>query len=489
MTLLRVVALLLVVPPAFLQAQSPARVDASREEAAASPIRAILREVDEHSRLDANLTHLCDVIGGRPTGSEALKSANAWARDRFREYGLEGARLEPWKIARSWKRGTAVGHIVSPARHRLVVESAGWSTSTKNGPVRGRVVSLDVGDEQIQGAWILAKFPQLFDPRLRHLLASGHAAGVLLDMDRPDGLISMVPGAPDFLPTPGPVAILNADAIKLLGQLRSRGPVEVEIDLRNEFSKGEVEVYHTIAELRGAEKPDELVILGAHLDSWDLGTGATDNGFGSMAVLEAARALKASGVRPRRTIRFILFTGEEHFAAGSSRYVAAHEGELGKISAVLVQDLGAGRVTGIYLEDRGDLVPTMAEIIAPFKAELGLKAPNPKGLENATSDHKPFRERGIPAFFADQAYDPARDLGHTRRDTRDRVDTGDANQSAKFLAAWAYRVADWPELLPGAWGRPSIMSIPVPVKSTPQVGRTPQEPAEVVREGDGPGKG
>src|SRR5260370_22541683 len=119
-----------------------------------------------------------------------------------------------------------------------------------------------------------------------------------------------------------------------------KGPVEMEIEISNSLSKKPVEVYTVVAESRGSEKPDEVVILGAQLDSWDLGTGSTDNGTGSMAVLEAARALTKLNLKPKRTIRFVLFSGEEEGLVGSVKYVESHRDELEKISAVLVHDSG-----------------------------------------------------------------------------------------------------------------------------------------------------
>ena len=143
--------------------------------------------------------------------------------------------------------------------------------------------------------------------------------------------------------------------------------------MKNPFSEGEVEVYNTVAELVGQRNADEVVIIGGHLDSWDLGTGATDNGTGTMAVLEAARALKAVGVQPRRTIRFVLFAGEEEGRHGSLAYAKAHDTEMPKVSAVLIQDMGTGRARTIGLQGRYDLREVMDHVIAPFKEALGLE--------------------------------------------------------------------------------------------------------------------
>ena len=134
----------------------------------------------------------------------------------------------------------------------------------------------------------------------------------------------------NFTPAALPEGFLTTESYGLIWRLLKRGPVEIEIDLKNTFSTGEVEVFNTVAELPGGDKPDEIVIIGGHIDSWDLGTGATDNGTGIMAVLEAARALKAVGAKPRRTIRFVMFSGEEEGLHGSRAYVKSHEKEMPK---------------------------------------------------------------------------------------------------------------------------------------------------------------
>ena len=151
----------------------------------------------------------------------------------------------------------------------------------------------------------------------------------------------------NYEPGLAPTAYMARENYTLLWRLLENGPVEAQINLVGSFTAKNVDVYNTVAEIRGSEKPDEVVIIGGHLDSWDLGTGATDNGTGSMAVLEAARALQKLGVKPKRTIRFVLFTGEEQGLNGSKAYVKAHQNELAKISGVLIDDTGTGKVLTI----------------------------------------------------------------------------------------------------------------------------------------------
>ena len=193
-------------------------------------------------------------------------------------------------------------------------------------------------------------------------------------------------------------------------------------------------------------KADEVVLIGGHIDSWDLGTGATDNGTGIMAVLEAARALKAVGVKPKRTIRFALFSGEEEGLHGSRAYVKAHEKEMPKISGVLIHDMGTGRVKSIGLQGRYDLREVMEQVVEPFKEAVNLEELSMRTMMG--TDHLSFLPHGVPAFAVVQDEAEYRKTHHTESDTFDKVYPDEINQGAKVLAAWAYNVAMLPECLP-----------------------------------------
>ena len=190
------------------------------------------------------------------------------------------------------------------------------------------------------------------------------AAAVLLVSEKWYGLLNMGTGVSrEYQPGPLPAAYMTRENATLLWRLLDAGAVEAEINIEASFSAKPVTGYNTVAEIKGSEKPDEVVIIGGHLDSWDLGTGATDNGTGSMAVLAAARALVKSGVRPKRTIRFVLFTGEEQGLDGSFAYVKQHKAELANHLGDLVLDDGQGPVKGFQLGGRDDLVPSFEAFV------------------------------------------------------------------------------------------------------------------------------
>jgi hypothetical protein len=478
---------------------------AAGEDEVRSTTRAILQEIDQHSRLMADLEYLCDMIGPRLTGSPKMEQASRWTRDKFQEYGLRNAHLEGFPVARAWTRGEASGRIVAPTEQHLILESAGWSPSTRGlmrGPVvypRGKTMAeLDAYRGKLKGAWIITEPVSIHLPphRMAHapagaesedeidtpeehafqeafedLMAAEGAAGFLRDSDKEHGLIRMASSSDDFTPARFPEALLTTESYGLIWRLLKRGPVEVEIDLSNRFSDAEVEVHNTVAELVGSEKPEETVILGAHLDSWDLGTGATDNATGAMAVLEASRALQAAGVRPRRTIRFVLFAGEEEGRHGSLAYARAHARELDRVSAVLIQDMGTGRARTIAIQERYDLREVMDRVIAPFQEELGLEEITMR--KTGGTDHLSFHPYGVPAFALRQELADYFKTHHTESDTFDKVYADEINQTAKVLAAWAYNVAMLPDCLPRAPGYSKGNLVVAPSAAKPVATPTP----------------
>jgi carboxypeptidase Q len=454
----------------------------------------ILAEVHDHNEIMTNLEYLSDMIGQRLTGSENLKKANDWTKQRFTDYGLANPHLESWTIAHVWTRGTATARILTPAEHPLTIASYAWAANT-DGPVRGPVVyvkaekmeDLDQYKGKLKDAIVItsepiplpapdapAPSPAMvpygdsfllvrplrpgekpfgFNPAFRKFLMArneffkkeGVLAG-LTDSGKPDGLLNMTSlGGRQYAIAPIPAAFVTSEGYSLIWRLMKRGPVEVEVNIANTIVDKPATVYNTIAEIRGSEKPEEIVVLGAHLDSWDLGTGATDNGTGSMVVLEAARALQKSGLKPKRTIRFALFSGEEQGLNGSRAYVEAHRDEMPRISAALIHDTGTGRVTSISLMRNYAAREVMDTVVAPLRS-LGLLELSERWMTG--SDHVPFDEAGVPGFFCIQ--DPAQyfETHHSQADTFDQAHEADLVEGAQVMAAVAYNLAELPDLLP-----------------------------------------
>jgi carboxypeptidase Q len=451
----------------------------------------ILSEIRDRSEAMQNSEYLGDAIGPRLTGSPQLKQANDWTAAKFREYGLTNVHLEPWTIAHSWTRGTARARIVSPTEHPLTIASAGWAPGTA-GVLRGPVMYVDIKKDEdfekyrgkLKGAIVIAQEPaSLSPPKPDGFFGEGNrpmqtppplkgqpappspfaammavarkrtefykqegVAVVLRDSNKPHGLLNMTGiGGEKFDIGAIPTAFITGEGYRMLWRMQKHGPVQVEIEMTNSFSNKPLDVYNTVAEIKGSEKPDEVVILGAHLDSWDLGTGSTDNGTGSMAVLEAARALAKLNLKPKRTIRFVLFSGEEEGLCGSVKYVEAHKAELEKISGVLVHDTGTGKVLTLALHDNYQDREIVDQVLAPLKE---LKLLEPTMMHMSGTDHLSFNEVGVPGFWALQDGAEYSKTHHSQSDTFDKVWKDELNQGAQVLAAWAYNTAQLTGMLP-----------------------------------------
>jgi len=451
----------------------------------------ILAEIRDHSEAASNLEYISDNIGPRLTGSPQLKAANDWTAETFKKYGLTNVHLESWKIAHTWTRGTAKARIVAPAEHPLTIASAGWAPGT-NGPVRGPVVFFDAQKKEdfekyrgkLKGAIVIATKPESLSPPQKEepfadvvrpmqaplprkgdpIPASPFAnfaaaarerndffkqegvAAILRDSNKAHALLNMTGvGGEKFDIGPIPNAFITGEGYRMIYRLVQHGPVEVELDITNTIGDGPVDVYNTVGEIRGTEKPEEVVILGAHLDSWDLGTGSTDNGTGSAAVLEAARALAKLDLKPKRTIRFVLFSGEEEGLVGSKRYVDAHKDDLDKISGVLVHDTGTGKVLTLGLHDNYQDREIVDKVLTPLGE---LKLLEPTMIRTFGTDHASFDDVGVPGFWCVQDGAEYNKTHHSQSDTFDKVWKDDLNQGAQVLAAWAYNTAQLPEMLP-----------------------------------------
>lgn len=293
-----------------------------------------------------------------------------------------------------------------------------------------------------------------FRREMAEFLRKEGVAVMLTDAGKPHGLLTMSGGwggrdrdrasAPDPMPT----LFVAHEHYALLHRLATRpapSRTRVEVEITNQFIPGPHAVYNTVGEIRGSEKSDEYVVLGAHLDSWDLAQGTTDNGTGTCVVLETARILAKSGVRPKRTIRFALFTGEEQGLHGSRAYVQQHKDELPRTSAAIIHDTGTGRITGLSLMGRDILKPIMDAELVSLK-DLGVADISARSIGG--SDHQSFESAGIPGFMFRQ--DPAeyRLTHHSQSDTLDKAREPDLIQGVQVMAVIATRIANRDALLP-----------------------------------------
>jgi len=441
-------------------------------------------EVKAHSELVRNLEYLTTEIGARLTGSPQMNRASDWTLQRFKDYGVD-AHLETTEIAHSWTRGQDTAEITAPVHTVIELRSLGWSKATDR-PVTGTVVfvnaqspsDLDKYKGKLKGAILMTRPPadvpsdsdipnNAYDavippsqglPRaagqgrfrqrqqLMKMAADEGAAVMLLDSGKTDSLFNMTGGFGGYQPSQLPSAFLTHENYSLIYRLLQSGPVTMKVNLAGAFSPGPAKVSITVAEIRGSEHPEERVIVGGHLDSWDLGQGALDNGTGAMATLEAARTLKALGWKPKRTITFVLFTGEEEGGTGAELFVKNHEAEIPKMDAALVLDLGTGKVFTIVLEDQYETASLMEEIYHPLREVFNLDPLDTRYY--GSSDHVEFLDKGVPAYFCLQKPDHYRQAHHSQTDTFDKVIPDDINQAAALLAAWAWNVSEMPQALP-----------------------------------------
>jgi Zn-dependent M28 family amino/carboxypeptidase len=235
----------------------------------------------------------------------------------------------------------------------------------------------------------------------------------------------------------------------------SPAPLRVRLSMPNVIG-GPAQERNVIAEIPGREHPEQVVLLGAHLDSWDLGTGALDNGCNAALVIAAARAIQASGLRPRRTIRFVLFSGEEEGFQGSRAYVAQHRTELDHLGAMVAVDSGDGRITGFSLSGRADVQAPLEQALRPLGAfdagQLGLSG-------SLGTDNVDFMLEGVPTLVADQ--DPANYMQnyHAASDTYDKVELRQLAQNTAFVSAAVYEIAERAEPLGARLSRADIAQL------------------------------
>lgn len=420
----------------------------------------IIKNALASSALETNLRVLTDQIGGRVTGSPAAEKAVDWAVDAFRQAGVDEVLTENFTLPAGWAEGHTHVTVLSPQPFTVHSVSIGWSPATPEGGLTANVVDIAAGQEadfkragdSVKGSILLVHtdvlktWDDLFseylhEPAVQQRAIDAGASAILWMSTRPYMLlyrhIFSMNGNIDRLPQ---AIVAREDAERMARFIAAGQAVKVNLDMPNKIS-GQTSSENVLAEIRGSEKPEEFVILAAHLDSWELGTGALDNGCNAAMVIDAARAIHASGSVPRRSIRFVLFTGEEQGMLGSWAYALAHRAELGKMDAAVVFDAGDGRTTGYSLSGRKDILEALDEALKPLSVFGPLK--NTTDVEIGADNFDFFLE-GVPTLIANQEPDDYMMNYHASSDTFDKVDFAQLKKNEAIAAVTTYAIADRP---------------------------------------------
>ncbi|MEO8195426.1 MAG: M20/M25/M40 family metallo-hydrolase [Thermoanaerobaculia bacterium] len=492
--------------------------------ATAADLDALGRIRDEgfhRSQVMAIVEHLTDSIGPRLTGSPQMKAADDWTQTKFREWGLANAHLEPWEFGDGWSFTRAEVRLTSPVPAVLAALPKAWTPGT-TGVATGRAIFLEIEKVEDLEAHkgelagkilFLNKTPEPKDPaapvfdrydaaklddlanfdvppdreaeswrekaRKRRelwlkvadlLVAEGVVATVEVSSFE-NGVVRVMGGGGQGIPNQPlgvPALVMAVEPYDRILRLLEQGEeVELAIDIAAKFHRESPTTWNSLAEIPGSDKSAEIVMAGAHLDSWHAGTGATDNAAGSAVVLEAMRILKVLGVKPKRTIRAALWSGEEQGLLGSRAYVTEHfasrpeptdEAELAlparwrkptwpittkpehaKIAAYFNLDNGGGKVHGIYTQENLGAKMLFEKFIEPLE-DLGVTTVT---MENTGStDHVPFDAVGLPGFqFIQDGRDYFSRTHHSNIDTYEHLAEADMKQAAVVMASFLYQAA------------------------------------------------
>jgi carboxypeptidase Q len=423
--------------------------------AAQDPSERVIAEALKPSPMETNLQRLTDEVGGRVPGTPAMQQAVQWGIDAFKAAGADSVHTEDFSLRASWAEGATSATVVAPERFNLRAVSIAWAPAL--GPHQHvRVVDVGAGSAEdfakagdISGAILLihteemATWDDLFAeylkaPPIIDLAVKGKALAIAFQSTRPHDLLYRHTNSTDGEIDRIPMLLVAREDAGRVGRLLAAGQkLYADISIPNTVG-GPIQPKNVVAELRGNEKPDEFVILGAHLDSWDLGTGALDNGCNAALVVDALRAIKASGVRHRRTIRFILFSGEEEGLVGSHAYAAAHRSELDKAAGVVVFDSGIARVTGFSLGGRKDIIENVNPLVASLKQfDAATLTPDAEW----GTDNFDFMLEGVPTLVANQEEGNYLINYHAMSDTFDKVDLQQLKKHVAEAAALTFGLA------------------------------------------------
>ncbi len=480
----------------------------------------IRREATDHSQIMHTMHFLTDVYGPRLTGSPNLKAAQDWVVKETTAWGLKNAHLEPWTFGHpGWVNERLSVHALSPFKDSLVTEALAWTPGT-SGPVSAQVVQIitppsptkevlqkffDDNRAKVKGKIVMVGAAAVvpvtilppnkrredndvraqYDPanpqqqnfgggppppanpnvvpggqvaeQLDQFLVSAGAVGRINDAGREHGQIRAFNNRTFDVAKAVPTVVMrNEDYGRISRVLADGTPVEVELNIVNRTIPEGSTVYNVVAEIPGSDKAQEVVMLGGHIDSWHSATGATDNAIGSATMLEAIRILQAIGVKPRRTIRVALWSGEEQGLLGSQAYVKEHFGmvespkpEHALFAGYFNIDSGTGRARGASVFGPPEAAAILREATKPF-ADNGFFGVNAtQSRRRGGTDSTSFNEAGLPGIGIQQ--DPIEynsHTWHTNLDTYERIIEGDAQQSAMVIAAAVYHLAMRDQMLP-----------------------------------------
>ncbi len=432
--------------------------------AAAAPVDEILTHAFAGTALTDDLRQLTDVVGGRPSGSPALERAVDWAIARFTAAKVDQVRAERYESPRLWLPRKETAEMIAPAtfggRVALRVAAMPFAPATPSGGLEAEVADVGHGDDEgvaaagpLAGKFALVHsepmrsiddlFKEYLDtPPLMARLRKAGVAGVLYLSNRSGRLLYRHNATLDGTMSSLPAAVVEREGGLRIARLIAAGAkVRVRLVVAAD-APTRVPSRNVVAELRGRDKPDEVVILGAHLDSWDLGRGALDNGCNVVLVLDVARvfaALAKHGERPRRTVRFMLYTGEEAGLWGSFADARVRRAELDRVRAQIIFDEGSGRTSGFSLGGRADLQSAVDAALAPL-AGLG---PFTQTLDAFVgTDNFDYLVEGVPTLVANQEGAPYLPDYHAESDTFDKADLRELRANVAIAGAVTWALAD-----------------------------------------------
>jgi carboxypeptidase Q len=402
------------------------------------------------------LTELVDGYGSRIAGSAALTNALAWAARHMGDDGLDAVRLEPVQVPH-WVRGREWGRVARPVDRPMALLGLGGTVGTR-GTLRAPVVPFESLDDlraspaRLDGmiAFVNHRMPPYDEERdtpgyAQAVEARLHAASEAARRGARATIVRSVTAVSLRTPHTGalryeagvrriPAAAVSIEDADFLARLARRGPVEIELSL-GARTLPDAPSANVVGELRGRELPEQIVLLGAHIDSWDVGQGASDNGAGCVAVMDALRVLRETGLIPRRTVRAVLFTGEEYGLAGASAYARRHRND--QHVAAFETDYGMAAPDAIGVGNE-ETVQAFAPLLPAFQ-RFGIRRFRPHAFG---SDVKPIVATGVPAFDLEPDGHHYFDIHHTEADTLDKIRPEDLRRNAGAIALLAYVLAE-----------------------------------------------